>query len=134
MKKDIEQQAVEGVLIGIVPSSNDQGQRIWGVNIINTKNIPIENVIVNASGEGVGKAKGEKTAVARYFLNVVPAYSAQQFEILMQDTLHIQHKFWVSYYEDRTIFDKKFIVEPGMISEDELVMVPVIDFPGIVIE
>jgi hypothetical protein len=104
----------------------------WTVYIINSREEPIETVIVNASGEGKLEGKEKQTATLRFLLNDIPALSYKPFELLLPESLKLSHRYWVSYYSGNRIFDKKFIYTPEMF-DDDLQDLPVFDSPGILL-
>ncbi len=127
MKKDIEITPAEGVYIAFVPNRDN-----WSVYLVNDRSETLETVIVNASGEGKLEGKDKQTATLRFLLKDVAAKSVVPFEILMPDSLKLNHRYWVSFYLGDRILDKKFIYEPAMY-DDDLSDIPVFGSPGIVL-
>lgn len=127
MKKDIEFTPVEDVYIAFVPNRDN-----WQVYLINNRDVALETVIVNASGEGKLKGVDKQTATLRFLLKDVPPKSVAPFEVLMPDSLKLSHRYWVSFYLGDRIFDKKFNYDPSMEHED-LMDIPVFGSPGIVL-
>jgi len=127
MKRDLNIEEVTGVYIAFLPNRDN-----WSVYIINNRNEPLETVIVNASGEGKLQGKEKQTATLRFLLNDLPAKSVKPFEVLLPDSLKLNHRYWVSYYIGNQIFDKKFIYNPELQGED-LQDLPVFDSPGILL-
>jgi hypothetical protein len=127
MKKDINIEEVTGVYIAFLPNRDN-----WSVYVINNRKEPIETVMVNASGEGKLQGKEKQTATLRFLLNDIPPESVKPFELLMPDSLKISHRYWVSYYINNQIFDKKFIYTPEMY-ENDLDDLPMFGSPGILL-
>ncbi len=127
MKRDLNIEEVTGVYIAFLPNRDN-----WSVYIINNRNEPLETVIVNASGEGKLQGKEKQTATLRFLLNDLPAKSVKPFEVLLPDSLKLNHRYWVSYYIGNQIFDKKFVYNPELQGED-LQDLPVFDSPGILL-
>lgn len=127
MKKDLDIQEVIGVYIAFLPNRDN-----WSVYIINNRKEPLETVIINASGEGNVQGQEKHTATLRFLLNDIPAESVKSFEVLMPESLKLNHRYWVSYYVGNRIFDKKFVYTPSMY-DDDLQDLPVFGSPGILL-
>lgn len=133
MIKDIPNKKVQDVGIAIVPEKNDIGETEWTVYLVNFKKNKISNVLV--SSKGYGESDGEKleTSQLRHFLDDVSAESATKIEPIMEDVFKLSNQYWVSFYDDGHIFDRKYIFVPDSIVESNLVMIPVIERKGILI-
>ena len=107
MRKDIELPKVEGIAVAVIQEENNLKQAIWNVYLINLKQEPIEGVLV--SSKGYGEKNGERVASStlRHFLDVIPAQSFKKIEPLDEKLFGISNEFWVSYYLNKTMYDKK---------------------------
>jgi hypothetical protein len=54
-------------------------------------------------------------------------------EPIDEQTFGLNNEYWLSYYIDREIFDKKFIFLPESIVESNFIRLPVINKPGVMI-
>jgi len=54
-------------------------------------------------------------------------------EAIDQQVFGLTNEYWLSYYIDKTIYDKKYIFLPESIVDENLIKVPMVDKPGIVI-
>lgn len=133
MLKDIEELKVEGVGLAVIYEQDEDGNHNWTSYLLNMKDEPIDNVLVNSSGYGEVKGKKVKTSDLRYFLDVVPANSTRKIEIIPEDLLSLNNQYWVSYYQNKKLFDKKFIFVPESISNRHLVDLPLLNTQGILI-
>lgn len=133
MKKDIHFPRVEGVHIAIVRETVES-ELEWSAYIINENDFAITNLMITS--KGYGEAKGEKinTSDLRRYIEKVDAHAAMKYEIIPEELLGITNEFWLSYYVDKTIYDKKYIFLPDTLIEDNLVPLPVLDMKGVLIE
>ncbi|GAB4040445.1 hypothetical protein [Spirosoma jeollabukense] len=131
MKKDINFLPVEGVHIAIARKANAAGEFDWQVFLINQNSVPIKTVFVTSKGYGLKNDEEQKTSTLRHFFVEVPAGAYEIVESIMPDVFHLNNEYWVSYFIDDQIFDKKFIFVPDSIVEDHLVTVPVLGLEGI---
>lgn len=120
MKQDIYFDAVEGVAIAIVPDEEaapgTDGAPTWTVYLLNHNDFSLENVLISSEGYGA-QPTGEvvRTTTLRYHFPVVEPHSATPVELIDPAVFHLTNQYWVSYYRDSKIFDKKFVFVPDSI-------------------
>ncbi len=134
MKKDIDFLPVEGVQIAIARNENVLGDYDWQVFLINQNNTAIHTVFVTSKGYGEKNAEEQKTSTLRHFFADVASGAHEVVETIMPDVFHLNNEYWVSYYIDNQIFDKKFIFVPDSIVEENLVRIPALNLDGILHE
>lgn len=134
MKKDIEIPEVKDVSLAIVPSTNQLGEREWGVYLLNMKTESLSDVLINVSADGEVNGLPKQTATLRFHLPEVSAQSANKFEIILPEAFLLRNKYWVSFYDEGKIFDKKFIAEANSIHEDHFEFIPLLTALGIVLQ
>ena len=129
MKKDILRPKVEDVAMAIVKEDNEE----WAVYLINQKDVPLENVLVVS--KGYGKVDGEQveTSQLRHFIEVVPAMGGAKVEKVVDEVFGLTNEYMLSFYIDRLIYDKKYIFLAESVIEDNLVVVPLLEKPGVLI-
>lgn len=127
MKKDIVYAPVEGVEVGIIRQKNELGDHDWTVVLFNEKDVPITQVFVTSKGY----SDQQQTSVLRHFFADIPPRSNQIIESIMPEVFVLNNEFWVSYYIDGQIFDKRFVFEAGSISIENLVIIPSLNRTGI---
>ena len=130
MKKDIEFPKVENVGICAVPSERGN---IWKVHLLNLHEAPLLNILVSTRGYGRQKDHDVKTSELRHFFEKVDSNSSLQIELIPKELQGLNNQYWVSYYFEEQIFDKKFIFLPDTLLENNLVDVPVLGQKGILI-
>lgn len=133
MKKDIDIPEVKEISVGIVKETGEDGESRWNVYLINQKNEPIESVLVNSNGYGETGGERRKTSTLRHFFEVIPAHSFVMIEPIMEELFGLTNEYWVSFYINKTIYDKKFIFLPESIQLSNTTNIPVLHKSGIMI-
>ena len=133
MKKDLPVNIVEDISIAVVLESATPEVKNWTVYLVNEKEVGLTNVLVSSKGYGQKDGKEVKTSSLRHFLGDIPAKSSVQIEVIDTQVFGLTNEYWLSYYIDNTIFDKKYIFLPESIVDDNLSKVPLVNKPGVII-
>lgn len=138
MLRDIHRVAVEDIAIAIVPKEKAKEddaveEMLWEVYILNLKQDPIENVIVASKGYGVFKGEDVKTSTLRHYLGTMAPLSYMLIEPIQENVFGLNNEYWLSFYIDREIFDKKYIFLPESISEKYFTPIPLLGKKGVMI-
>jgi hypothetical protein len=134
MKKDITPPEVKDVAVAVVQEQNELAETIWNVYLINLKSHSIEGVLVSSLGYGSFNDEEVKTSTLRHFLDEVEAKSFKKIEPIMETVFGLNNEFWVSFYENKVMFDKKYIFLPETIKEENFVMIPYLNKKGVMIK
>lgn len=134
MKKDIEIPEVKNVYVAAVKQKDDQQNTQWNVYLINDLNEMVEGVMITAKGylEEPGKPK-TSTSVLRHVLGNVPAKTAAKVEHISPSVFHINNEYWVTFFYQNKLHEKKFIFGAHTIDDALLENTPIINQPGVVI-
>ncbi|MCB0496304.1 MAG: hypothetical protein KDC79_09220 [Cyclobacteriaceae bacterium] len=130
MKKDIEKPTVEGVTLAIKLDTSKEEPH-WTVHLINSNDFELENVMVASKGYGKQNGEEQLTSTLRHFFEQVGARSVQQVEVITSEVFHLFNEYWVSYYVDGKVFDKKFTFVPDSIQEENLMFIPELNAKGV---
>lgn len=131
MKKDIEMPEVKNVTLAIVREKNILNQNEWKVFIINNNPHPIENTLVASQGYGEKEGERQRTSTLRHFLETVPAQGFAMVESIDPSLFHLNNEYWVSYYVDTQIYDRRFVFVPDSICEGNLTFIKELDMEGV---
>ena len=136
MKKDIIVPKVENVAVAVVPEVSPIGETEWSVFLVNLKKKDLTGVLVSSRGYGENTSTGEqvKTSMLRHFLDKVDANSYCKIEPISEEVFGLSNEYWVSFYLDKTMYDKKYIFMAESIKEENFVNVPVINKMGVMIQ
>lgn len=136
MKKDIHIPKVENVAVAVIKEWNEEKtHEIFNVYLLNFKNFPIRNAMVTSQGYGMNANTGEeiRTSTLRHFIGDVDAASFAKIEPIIEDLFGLSNEFWVSFYENNLILDKKFVFLAESITEENMIKVPLINKRGVMI-
>lgn len=133
MKKDLPENIVEDISIAVVLENATPTDKVWHVYLINQKQLPIANVMVSSKGYGEKDGVAVKTTVLRHFIGDVEANTSCKIEAIDPQVFGLTNEYWLSFYVDKTIYDKKYIFLPESIVDENLTKVPFVNKPGVVI-
>lgn len=134
MKKDIIPPIVEDIAVAVVKEENELAETIWNVYMLNLKNKAIEGVLVTSRGYGMHNEEEVKTTVLRHFLDVIPAKGFSKIEPIVEAVFGLNNEYWVSFYIDKVMYDKKYVFLAESITEENLIQVPLIKKRGVMIK
>nr|WP_285903357.1 hypothetical protein [Arenibacter sp. H213] len=102
-------------------------EKNWNTYIINNRDTPIETVIAVSTGY-----KGDqKTSTMRHGLGDIPAKSSKRIEVLQEEILAFTNEFFVTYFADNKLYEKRFVFEKNSIKEDNFITLPVMELDGV---
>lgn len=133
MKKDLPQNIVEDIAIAVVLEKETPVAKHWNVYLVNLKAEKIETVLVSSKGYGLKDGKDVKTSVLRHSMGDVESGKFALIEAIDEQVFGLTNEYWLSYYINGQIFDKKFIFLPESIVESNMIRIPVVNKPGVMI-
>lgn len=134
MKKDLPENIVEDVAMAVVLMNETPEVKHWTVYLVNLKNEPITNVLISAKGYGEKDGRVVKTSELRHFLGDIGPNSFAGVEAIDTEVFGLTNEYWLSYYINGTIYDKKFIFLPESIVDENLIKIPLVNKPGVMIK
>lgn len=133
MKADLPLNHVENISIAVVLEDGSLENKDWQVYLINEKDVTIQNVMITSKGYGEKEGKEVQTSTLRHFIGDVDANDYARIEAIDPQVFGLTNEYWLSYYIDGIIYDKKYIFLPESIINEHLIQVPVLEKPGILI-
>jgi len=133
MRKDIHAPKVEGVAMAVVREPDEEGDEAWYVYLINQKDERLENVLVSSRGYGELEGEARRTSEMRHFLDTLEPRSWARIERIMEDVFALSNQYWLSFYVDRELHDKRYIFLAGSIDEANFTAIPLMDARGVLI-
>ena len=124
---------MQDVAVAIVPETIE-GESGWMVYLVNLKNSQLENVLVSSKGYGEIGNKNLRTSELRHYIEKLEAHQYSKIEPIMEDVFGLANEFWVSFYIQKTIYDKKFVFLPESIQETNFVTIPFLNKKGVMIK
>ncbi len=132
MIKDIHRPEVTDIAMAVVREENE-GEIGWYVYLLNLKDVAIEGVLVSSVGYGEIEGENIRTSTLRHFLDVVAPQSFVKVEPIMENVFSLSNEYWLSFYIDNLMYDKKFIFLPETIHEENFTPIPLMGIKGVMI-
>jgi hypothetical protein len=135
MREELKGPKVENVAVAVAERLDENNNIVHYVYLINLRDDIMEGVIVTSKGYGMNVKTGEKvqTSMLRHCLEVLLPNEAAKLEPIMEDVFGLANEYWVSFYVDGKMYDKKFIFLPETISENNMKEIPVLGMKGVMI-
>ncbi|MCO4814041.1 MAG: hypothetical protein KC454_04975 [Flavobacteriales bacterium] len=135
MRKELEGPKVENIGVAIVEQMNELKVKIYNVYLLNLSEDIIEGIMITSKGYGENLKTGEKikTSTLRHSLEILLPNEAAKIEPIMENVFGLANEFWVSYWSNEVMFDKKFIFVPESISPENMKNIPVLGDKGVMI-
>jgi hypothetical protein len=134
LKEDIVNIPVEGLAIAAVIEPNiESNEPEWTIYIINKKDVAIQNVLVSSKGYGEVNNEKIETSQLRHFLEDMPAKSFKKIEPIMPELFKLNNQYWISFYIDKQIYEKKYVFLAETIQEANLTQVPIMNKKGVLL-
>jgi hypothetical protein len=133
MIKDIKPPEVKDIAVAAIKEYDENNTMVWNIYLINLKNQSIEGVLVTSTGYGIHEDEQVKTSTLRHFLDELKPISFQKIEPISESVFGLNNEYWVSFYINNVMYDKKFIFLAETIKEDYFTLVPVINKKGVMI-
>jgi len=136
MLKDIQRSIVEDIGIAIVPKlplDDSIDGSVWEAYVINLKGDKLENVIIASKGYGVVEGENVRTSTLRHYIGELEPMSYQLVEPVQEAVFGLNNEYWLSFYIDREIFDRKYVFLPESISDSFFTNIPLINRKGVMI-
>jgi hypothetical protein len=134
MIKDLPPNIVKDIAIAVALEKESVEHKVWYVYLINLKNVPIENVLITSKGYGEKNGAPVKTSTLRHMFPLVDKGSYKLIEPIDEQTFGLNNEYWLSYYIDGNIYDKKFIFLPESIVDLNFIRLPVVNKVGVMIK
>ena len=135
MKEELQGPKVTQAAVAVVEELNELGEPVFNVYLLNFYEVELEGVLVSSVGYAVHHETEEqvKTSMLRHNLENVPPRSFKKIEPIIEDVFGLNNEYWVSFWMNDAMHDKKFIFLQETIKKDNFVQIPLINKPGVMI-
>ena len=133
MKKDISIPKVKDVGVAII-REKDKNEWVWRAYLLNLNNCIINDVLVSSRGYGTINDKKKKTSSFSHYLGNVDKKSFKFIELVSEETFVLSNEFFVTFYIDGVIHDKKYIFLPETIQKGNFTTIPILNQKGVLIK
>ena len=135
MREELLGPKVEKVGVAIIEQQDEEGNMIYYAYLLNLRDDIMEGIIITSTGYGENVNTGEKirTSTLRHSLEVLLPQEAAKIEPIMEDVFALSNEYWVSFWVDDVMYDKKFIFLPETVTKDKMKPIPLLGEKGILI-
>jgi hypothetical protein len=136
MKEYLKSQSLEGVSVAIVNESNTHNEENFNVYLLNNSSQTLKGCIIAARGYGLNVETQEKieTSTLRHFLDELAPKSYVKVEPILSEVFGLNNEYWVSFWIDDMMYDKRYIFLPESIKEENMVHIPLMQQKGVLIQ
>jgi hypothetical protein len=136
MREELLGPKVENVAVAVVQQMGEDNHPVYNTYLINLRDDIMEGIIITSNGYGENVATGEKikTSMLRHCMEILLPNEAARIEPIMEDVFGLTNEYWVSFWVNDTMYDKKFIFLPETIQEKNMKLIPVLGLKGIIIQ
>lgn len=134
MREEILSPKVENVAIAITLNEIN-GEKQYYAYLLNLRDDIMEGIIVNSRGYGTNIETGEeiKTSTLRHVLEVLLPNEAAKLEPIMPEVFGLTNEYFLSFWVEDTLYDKKFLFLPETIKEENMIFIEALGCKGIMI-
>jgi hypothetical protein len=127
MRPELLGPKVEGISLALVALPIEGGEPEYIVYLLSTREDIIEGIIVTSTGYGKDPVSGQeiKTSTLRKGIEVI--------EPIMPDLFGLNNEYWVSFWADDVMYDKRFVFEAGSIDPANFKDIPQLNAKGMVL-
>lgn len=135
MKEKLKGPEIEGVSIAAVYEEGIDNTMVYNVYLINETDDFLEHVMITSKGYVVNEKTAERieTNTLRRHVEIIVPDSVEKIEPIMEEVMGLNNEYWVSFWIEDTLYDKKYIFLPESISEENFMKVPLINKKGVLI-
>jgi hypothetical protein len=136
MKEELKGPKVENVAIAIVQTKPQAEDKEYYVYLLNLRDDIMEGIIVTSCGYGENLVTGEKikTSTLRHGIEVMLPNEAAKIEPIMPDLFGLANEYWVSFWVNDLLFDKKFVFPAGIVCDENFKLIEQLGVPGVILK
>lgn len=119
--------------IAIVNEWNEELEKVWNVYFINAGDVPVRHVLVTCKGYGEWNGTNHETSLTRYFIGDVDAQGIARIEPVNPDLFVLNNEYFITFYRDGNMIDKKIVFEANSISEETISEIASLNKQGVLL-
>lgn len=135
MREELKGPTVENVSIALVEIPIENNEKEYIVYLLNLRDDIMEGIIVASTGFGVNPKTGEevKTSTLRRGIELMLPNEAARIEPIMPDLFDLTNEYWVSFWVNDVMYDKRFQFIPGSIQQEDFKLIELLGHKGILL-
>lgn len=135
MREELFGPKVENIGVAIIEELTKTNEKIYNVFLANFREDIIEGIIITSKGYGNNANTGEKveTSTFRRCIEVMLPEEIAKVEPIMPDVFGLANEYWVSFWIEDKMYDKKFVFLPETIQEKNIKHITKLNARGVMI-
>lgn len=135
MREELKGPTVENVSIALVEIPLENNEKEYIVYLLNLRDDIMEGIIVASTGFGVNPKTGleVKTSTLRRGIELMLPNEAARIEPIMPDLFDLTNEYWVSFWVNDVMYDKRFQFIPGSIKQEDFKFIELLGHKGILL-
>jgi hypothetical protein len=136
MREELLGPKVEGVAVAVVQEIGEEQNIMYNTYLINLRQDIMEGIIITSTGYGENVMTGEKikTSTLRHCLELLLPNEAARIEPIMEEVFGLTNEYWVSFWVNDVMYDKKFLFLPETIQEKNMKLITQLGAKGVIIK
>ena len=134
MKDELKGPKVEKVSVAIVEMMVEN-EKSYYAYLLNLREDIMEGIIISSTGYGQNTKTGDriKTSTLRHSIEVLLPNEAARIEPIMPEVFGLSNEYWVSFWVNEVMHDKRFVFPAESISEKNMQMIEILGQKGVII-
>ena len=135
MKEELKGPKVENVSVAVTEELIEN-EKSYYAYLINLRDDIMEGIIISSTGYGENTQTGEtiKTSTLRHCIEVLLPNEVAKIEPIMPEVFGLSNEYWVSFWVDGVMYDKRFVFPAESISSKNMSVIPLLGRKGVIIE
>ena len=135
MKEELKGPKVENVSVAVTEELIEN-EKSYYAYLINLRDDIMEGIIISSAGYGENTQTGEtiKTSTLRHCIEVLLPNEVAKIEPIMPEVFGLSNEYWVSFWVDGVMYDKRFVFPAESISSKNMSVIPLLGRKGVIIE
>ena len=135
MREELFGPKVENVGVAVVQEILENNEKAYNVYLLNLRDDIMEGIIITSTGYGENVNTGERirTSTLRHCLEIMLPNEAAKIEPIMEEVFGLANEYWVSFWVNDVMYDKKFVFLPETITEKNMKRIPVLGATGVIL-
>jgi hypothetical protein len=135
MKDELKGPKVENVSVAIVEILVEN-EKTYYAYLLNLRDDIMEGIIISSTGYGQNTKTGEtvKTSTLRHCIEVLLPNEAARIEPIMPEVFGLSNEYWVSFWVNDVMYDKRFVFPAESISTKNMQMIEMLGHKGVIIK
>ncbi len=135
MREELLGPLVENVAVAVVQGKNEDNEIEYNVYLLNLREDIMEGIIITSKGYGQNANTGEKiqTSTLRHCIELMLPNEAAKIEPIVEEVFGLSNEYWVSFWVNDVMYDKKFVFLAETICEKNIKPIPILGAKGVII-